>query len=124
MVVKHFVAIAEQLEPDRSILLVRPPRRPQFLEVFGIDLSPLALPIGTKRSTHIRTFVPIQTQPGQTVVDDVQELFAVSLLVRVLYSQNECATGMTRIKPVEQRGASAADMEEPRRTGSETYANG
>src|SRR5690606_29679526 len=87
------------------------------------DVGALALTVGTVVAALAGSFVPLQAQPAQAVVDDVEELLAVALLVGVLDAQDERAAGVAGVEPVEQRGAGAADVKEPGGAGGETDAN-
>ena len=128
MLVKYLGALTEQLEPDRPVLLVSTPRCHQFSHIVFVDLTALALPVGPIRATTarpiFRTLIPIHAQPGQTFVDQREELLAVALLVGVLDAQDKHATRVSRVEPIEERRAGAADMEETGGTGCKTNANG
>ena len=127
VLVKYLVALAEQLEPDRPVLLVGPARRQKFADIFLVDVAALALPIRAVVTAPARailgTLVPIHPEPREALIDQLEELLAVALLVRVLDAQNEHAAGVARVEPVEQRRAGAADVKETRGTGSEANAD-
>src|SRR6185295_5744793 len=128
VVIKHLVALAEQLEPDGAVLLIGPAGIEELLLVFLVDRAALALAVGTvvaalAHAVGVRALVPIHPQPGHAVIDELQELLAVARLVGVLDPQDERAPGMPGVKPVEQRGAGAADVEKARGTGRETDTN-
>ena len=57
------LGLARDLEENRPVLLVGPAGRLQLLEVFPVDLRPLALPVGAERPAGAGTLVPVQAQP-------------------------------------------------------------
>jgi hypothetical protein len=123
VVVVHLIPLAEQFEPDRAVLLVGAPGRHQLADVFLVDVAALALPVGTVGAADFWTLVPVHSEPGEAVVDEVQVLLAVALLVRVLDAQHEDAPRVAGVEPVEQRRTGAADVEEPGWTGREADAD-
>src|SRR6185312_9647529 len=117
------LGLAGDPEEDRPLLLVGSARGLELLQVFPVEGAALALPVGAARSADLRALVPVQPQPSQAVVDDVEEGLAVARLVGVLDPQDEGAAGVPRVEPVEERGAGAADVEESGRTGGEADAD-
>src|ERR1019366_251813 len=67
-----------------------------------------------------RAFVPIESEPAEAVEDDVHGFLGIAGGVGVLDAQNKCAAGVPGVKPVEQRGARAADVEPTGGRGSKT----
>ena len=68
-------------------------------------------------------FVPIQAQPAEAAQDDFGGLGGVAGGVGVFNAQDERAAGMAGVKPVEQGGAGAADVQEACRTGRKANSN-
>ena len=58
-----------------------------------------------------RAFVPVEAEPAQAVEDDVHGFLRIARGVGVLDAQDERAAGVAGVKPVEQRGARAADVQ-------------
>ena len=65
--------------------------------------------------------VPVEAEPGQPVENGGDGRIGRALAVGVLDPQQHLAAGVARIKPVEQRGAGAADMQ---KAGRATGRNG
>src|SRR5438874_6535423 len=64
--------------------------------------------------------VPVEAEPAEAVDDRGDRLGGRALAVGVLDAQTEDPAVVTRIEPVEQCGAGAADMQEAGRRGGET----
>ena len=79
---------------------------------FGMTLRPVCLADGLA--------VPVQTEPGQPVVDGRHGRFRRTRAVGVLDAQQEAAAMTPREQPVEQGRAGAAHVQMPCRRGSET----
>jgi hypothetical protein len=127
VIIEDLVALAEQLEPDGAVLLVGAAAVEELLLVALVDVAALALAVGTVVAAAVlaenRALVPVHPEPVQALVDQVEEGLAVARLIRVLDAQDERAAGVAGIKPVEQRRAGAADVEEARGTGREADTN-
>src|SRR5690606_1952297 len=59
----------------------------QLFSVLAVDTHPLALTIGAMRAADIRTFVPLQAKPAQTVEDGLLGLGGAAGLIRVFDTQ-------------------------------------
>jgi hypothetical protein len=70
-------------------------------------------------AVDFRTFIPIETQPPQTVHEVLEGIRMVAVAVCVLDAEDELAVSAARVKPVEEGGAGSADMEESGGAGSE-----
>src|SRR5439155_18606220 len=68
--------------------------------------------------------VPIDAEPGEPIEDGVDRRLGRALAVGVLDAQEHLAAAPARVKPVEQRGAGAADMEKSGRRGSKAGNDG
>ena len=74
-------------------------------------------------SADVRTFVPIQPEPTQAVINRGRSFFGVARFIGVFDAQNKCAAVMPREKPVEKRRARAADVQITSRRWSKTNTN-
>ena len=98
--------------------------------MLSIEVGPLALPVGTERATDVRPLVPIEAEPAQDIDDPLLGSFDVAVAVGVLDAKQEGA-GLSltpglpvRQQPVEERGAGAADVQQPGRARREPDAHG
>src|SRR6185295_7726498 len=66
-----------------------------------------------------RLAVPIEAEPGETVEDRGDRRLGRARAVGVLDAQQELGPAPARVKPVEQRGARPADMQEAGGRGGE-----
>jgi hypothetical protein len=78
---------------------------------------------GHSRALKDRRLVPVEAQPGQAVEDDLGVFIGGTRLVGILDAEQELAAFFAGEQPVEQRGASAADVEVAGRRGSEADAD-
>ena len=69
-----------------------------------------------------RAFVPVEAEPAQAVEDDVHGFLGIARGVGVLDAQDERAAGVAGVKPVEQGGARAADVQVAGGRGGKTNA--
>ncbi len=98
--------------------------------VLPVEVGPLALPVGTERAAHVRPLVPVEAEPAQDIDDPLLGSFDVAVAVGVLDAEQEgavppLAPGLpVREQPVEERGAGAADVQEPGRARREADADG
>ena len=95
----------------------------EFIEIPLVDGVALALEIRAEVTADAGAFVPVQTEPFQTVIDDLHSLDGVARLVGVLDPQDELAAGMPGVEPVEQGGARPADVQEAGGRGGEADAD-
>ena len=58
-----------------------------------------------------RAFVPIKAEPAQAVEDDIHGFLRIARGVGILDAQDKRAAGVPGVKPVEQRGARATNVE-------------
>src|SRR5262249_46503867 len=91
--------------------LVRVTSSEQLGRGVEVEVEPLAL--------QVRAFVPVETEPPERVLDADDPLRARPRHVGVFDAEHEHAVVTTGIEPVEQRCASAADVERARRRGRE-----
>jgi hypothetical protein len=68
--------------------------------------------------------VPVEAEPAERALDLLDRLFHLPARVRVLDAEEELSSLVPREEPVEERGADAADVEEPRRAGRKADADG
>src|SRR5204863_2072351 len=76
-----------------------------------VNIRSLALQIRSEISAHMRTFIPIETEPAQSFIDRGGCFFGIARSIGVLDAQNEFAVVMSREEPIEKGGARAADVE-------------
>ena len=62
-------------------------------------------------AADVRTFVPVEPEPAQSVIDRLRGLGGVTGLIRILDPEHELAAVMTGEEPVEERGARTANVE-------------
>ncbi len=96
----------------------------QLAAIVGIDLLALALAVGSIRTPDIGTFVPVQPQPVQTVVNLLFRTFHQAFAVGILNTQDELATGLAGKQVIIQGGAGAAQMKRTGRRGGEANTGG
>lgn len=68
--------------------------------------------------------IPVEAQPAQTVQDGVDRRLGGAGTIGILDAQEELPAMVSCEKPVEQRRAGAADMQETRRRRREAGADG
>ena len=90
--------------------LVQVARRQQLGGHLLVQVHALGLAVGLMRAALTHTLVPVQAQPGQGVQDGVEGLLGVTGGVGVLDPEDEGATGMAGVGPVEQAGAHHAHV--------------
>src|SRR4030095_11633611 len=92
----------------------------KLLQVALVNICAVTLQIRAEISADMRTFVPIEAEPLQTLVNRCGGFFSVASPVGVLDAQNEFAAVMPGEEPIEQCGARAADMQIARGGRGET----
>ena len=120
---------ALHLEFDGAFVFVGEAVREKRLDAALIIFLPLRLEIRAEiafaRAGGVageRAFVPIEAEPAQAVEDDVHGLLRIARGVGVLDAEDERAAGVAGVKPVEERGARAADVEVAGRRWGESDA--
>ena len=114
----------------RAEAAVGVPARQQSRGVLPVEVGPLALPVGTERAADVRPLVPIEAEPAQDIDDPLLGSFDIAVAVGVLDAEQEgavpsLAPGLpVRQQPVEERGAGAADVQQPGRARREPDADG
>ena len=73
---------------------------------------------------HDGFVIPVEAQPFQPVEDRLHRILCGARTVGILDAQQEFAAGVPRIKPVKQRRAAAANMQEAGGRGSKTGDDG
>ena len=121
--------LALHFEFDRAFVFVGEAVREQRFDTALVIFLSLRLEIRTAiafaRAGGVageRAFVPRKPEPAQAVEDDVHGFLGVASGVGVFDAQDERAAGVAGVKPVEERGARAANVEEARRTRSKSNA--
>ena len=73
-------------------------------EVLGIDIRALALLIGAKGTSLVRTFIPVQTKPVQSIINHLAGFFSIPLLVGILNAEDECPSMLAGVEPIKKGG--------------------
>src|SRR5688572_27408223 len=89
----------------------------------------MGLKVGTMSPSAALTvvggaFIPIHSQPLESIDNRQQGFFYVSTRVSVVNAQQELPAVLPGVEPVEQRGPHAADVQIAGGTRSEAGANG
>jgi|SRR5947209_16041771 len=82
----------------------------KLFQVALVDFGPLTLKIWPVISANMRTFVPINSEPVQAVVNRSCSLLSVALAVGILDSQNQFAAVVADEQPIKKRSAGTANM--------------
>ena len=122
--------LAGHAELDRALVLVRQILVEQFLNSALVNLAALRLKIRPAITLALlhgvaghRPLIPVEPEPAQAVEDHIDRLAGVTGVVGILYAQHESAAGVSRIKPVEQRRAGAANVKIAGGAGSKSNSN-
>src|SRR5437773_12510609 len=83
----------------------------KLFQILLVNIRSFALQIWSEISAHMRTFIPIETEPAQSFIDRGSGFFGIARSIGVLDAQNEFAVVMSREEPIEKSGARAADVE-------------
>ncbi len=109
---------ALHLEFDGAFVFISEAVRQKCFDAALVTLLPLRLEIRAAISlaraggfAGERAFVPIEAEPAQAVEDDVHGFLGIARGVGVFNPQDKRAAGVAGIKPIEERGARAADVE-------------
>ena len=94
----------------RAIAVVRAPLRDEALRHLRGALETLRLKIRRVRSALVGAFIPIESQPAQTLDDARDHLPRGALGIGVFDAKDEGAAMAARVEPVEQRRPGAADV--------------
>ncbi len=89
-----------------------------------IEVESLRLKIGAIIAADLRSFIPVQTQPAQTLQVGFQRTGGDAGDIRILDAEDERAAGMTGKKPIEHSRAHIADLRAAGRTGGEADPDG
>src|SRR5437588_3713675 len=73
----------------------------KFLQIAFVNFSPLTLKVRTQIAADMRTLIPINPEPFQTVVNRGGSFLGVALNVGIFDSQNQFAAVMANKEPVE-----------------------
>src|SRR5437764_11014573 len=93
------------------------------LQITFVNFSALALKVRTQISADVRTFIPIDSEPFQTLINRGRSFLGVAFDVSVLDSQHKFSAVMAHKEPVEQSRARAADVEITSRGRSKANTN-
>src|SRR5215216_834683 len=103
--------LARRSKPHRALILENVTGILKFFQVTLVEIGAFALQIRSEIAADMRSFVPIQTQPFQPIVNGGHRFLGVSLDVSVFDTQHEFSAVMPRKKPVEKRSARPAYMQ-------------
>jgi hypothetical protein len=109
-------AFVRRAQADRALVLVRLLLGDEPVRNLPVPLEPVEL----ERDLA----VPVQPEPTERPLDLLDRLLHLSARVGVLDAEEELPSLVTREEPVEERGADAADVQEPRRAGRKADADG
>src|SRR5215207_10045934 len=84
---------------------------PQLVRVALVHIPTLALAVRSTIASDAGTFIPIQSEPAQTVIDGLERWLGITRVVRILDAQDERASISTREEPVEERRARPTDVQ-------------
>jgi len=96
----------------------------QLLDMLAVDLGTLALAVGAARSAHIRSLVPLEPEPGQSIEDHSLALDRAALAVRILDTKDEAALLLTSESVIEERDVGRTDVWVAGRTGRDSGSHG
>ena len=71
------------------------------LSVFAIDFEPVGLAVGNIRPSHVRTFIPVESQPLEVADELIFESCLATLHIRVFNAQHHRAALLPGEQPVE-----------------------
>src|ERR1043166_6642044 len=114
---------SREAKTDGTGVVVNAAGGAQFIEITLIDRFTFALKIGAKISAGLRTFVPIESEPAEPVINGLRGFLRVARPIGVFNPQNQRAIGVPGVEPVEQGGARSADVEETGGRWSKADAN-
>src|SRR4051812_4496620 len=102
--------LARRAETDRAVFFEEMSAFFQSSEMPLVNVVAFALEIRAVISAALRTFVPIEPEPAESIVDRLRRRGRVAGLVGVLDPQHQSPAGVMRVKPVEERRPRAADV--------------
>ena len=91
--------------------------------VLTINFQTVRLTIRPIRSTHIRTFVPVDAKPFEVVNELVLKAGLAAIHVGVLDTQHHRAALLAREQPVKKCSAGISDVKMTSRRRLKPYAN-
>lgn len=80
--------------------------------------------VGAEVTAFSFALIPVESEPAHAVEDGLAGLFGIAFLVGVFDAENKGATMFASKEPVEEGGASSADVEVTGGRGCEACANG
>ena len=119
----HDDFFARETKANGTFVIVDAVDGTQFVQVTFIDCFPLTLKVRSEVPTGLRSFIPIESEPVQPIVNGLCGFARVARPIGVFDPQNQRAARVFGVEPIKQRGASAADVEITGRRWSETDTN-
>jgi hypothetical protein len=95
----------------------------QTIGVLLINRLAFTLKIRAIGATDQWAFVPIQSEPAESIIDGIDGVVILPGSIGVLDAEDKFSVVMAGKKPVEKGGASSTDMEVTGGRGSEANAN-
>ena len=98
--------------------------RHEDLRLAGVDLQPVALPVGRMRPATVRPSSQSSLSQRRSASNAVSAARVERLEIGVLDAQDHRAAVMAREEPIEQRGACTADVQPAGRAGAKRTRGG
>src|SRR5690606_1465085 len=95
----------------------------QLLDDTLVDVTALRLAVRLVRSADVDALVPVDLQPAECLEQLEVALLAIARGIRVFDPEDELATGVARVGPVEQGRADQPDVRGAGRRRAETNAH-
>ena len=94
----------------------------ELVGVFFVKVKAFSLTVRAIRTAYINAFIPIHTKPFQCSFNVFFRFTAGAFQVGIFNSQNQFAAGFASQQPVEQRGASTANVKRASGAGRKSYS--
>lgn len=95
----------------------------EFREVFFVDVVALALEVRAVVAADRGTFVPIETEPAEALVDDFIGFVRIAFGIGIFDPEDKGAAVFAGEEPVKKSGAGTSDMEVTGGRGGKTGAD-
>jgi hypothetical protein len=81
------------------------------LRVITVDVESLRLTVRAIRPSDVGTFLPVEAQPSEILIDRLFMFTSRTFLIRIFDSKDVCTVVLLREEPREQTSARISDME-------------
>src|ERR1700722_18321245 len=115
---------AGRAETNGSLILINDILIVKQIQVILVDGIPFTLKIGTVLAAHPRSFIPLQTEPPQSLVNYLDRLMSLPVLIGILDPQEKRSLVVAREKPIEQRRPRTSNVHEAGGRGREANPDG